>query len=949
MSLTTKSATASALATVSGIILPIDRVQQRVPHPSRHLLENAIYEQTPDGNLANHHHVLRVRRVAPHFERVVLDRPIPTESDGHENLLTELIARTGPDATFVYASDARSIIAAWGPDFNLHPLDRREFPGVFINSRAAEVLPSFARDSLLVSERDEDDISLVDEVPQETLERESALTSIGSRLATRMEGKYEIEKRELELFVLHEKTFCKSFKSPNEAHAVLATHVAKLKPKFKGTGLVPEASRIVGPCTNDTKFMLPKEVSQCPMDSPKCSRTAILLNYYRKYYAYKARRRDLTVIFSNYTTQDETFHDIIGSAYVGATCNRDYGWAWVHHTNVNDIVFAHEVGHSLGALHEEQGIMKPAVGNQTENVEFSSKSIGLMNQFIGRASSAWCLKNLNWKNDASKISVPRSVITNKMLAHDLSFARFYGETKTNILIGITTKTSSGRFDVGILMLQNVASVPGGFSGGSWKGPYNVPGVTSYKHGAVGVSFHHIRSKTSNDVVISYLKQNDVMEYVVGFGISISDASGLYVEEWSEAMEIPFSGSSQPISSIGIDVGDMERDGKLDLAVGFVVGKDVTNFKIGAELGADGQVTNGWSQSIRVRPTLSATVKSVSVAILNIPGESGTHVAFYTNERLGKRLQRYYRVAKKVATSGAITDDWTTAIPAQVAPISAISGGFGVDTFSGSDELTTVVMQSAAYGAPGAKSFAYLDFGFNITAGILADKDGTIFESILYGREAGCSECYNGKEKETCLQRMKLCEERKHEYFGGKALTVTSVKNEANYTDTLFCAGFHKIFISPEGDTCGRNSAREFVSAEGMSVLFRERLEQLIDENGTFTEADKSFETIVGLEYDKQPIEGTAENGRKVKIFRPNKMRLQLKLGRKFRRDMIQEALRRLNTQHGIDATFKDVSTSKIVEKWGGTFLVHLTFTKRFEEQWVKNEIWRPYGTSGSTW
>lgn len=89
--------------------------------------------------------------------------------------------------------------------------------------------------------------------------------------------------------------------------------------------------------------------------------------------------RDLAYFFSGFEDGTST----IGTAYVGAACSQ-FAYGWVEHGS--GPTFVHELGHSLGALHSDSGIMQAALV-YGESVFFSSVSVSEIANYLLDTSS----------------------------------------------------------------------------------------------------------------------------------------------------------------------------------------------------------------------------------------------------------------------------------------------------------------------------------------------------------------------------------------------------------------------------------------------------------------------------------------------------------------------------------------------------------------------------------
>lgn len=80
---------------------------------------------------------------------------------------------------------------------------------------------------------------------------------------------------------------------------------------------------------------------------------------------------------------------VVGAAYVGAACNKQYGFGWMH--RAYPIIIAHEMGHSLGAPHDAgPGLMNSALDLQA-TASMSSRSRRHIQAYVETAAQRSCL------------------------------------------------------------------------------------------------------------------------------------------------------------------------------------------------------------------------------------------------------------------------------------------------------------------------------------------------------------------------------------------------------------------------------------------------------------------------------------------------------------------------------------------------------------------------------
>lgn len=106
----------------SGKSINIAAVRYHIPSVSEDVLPHCIFEYDPgEGLLRSQFALLNISFLAPRIERIPEHHPNTT-------------VRSGNDYTFAFDISSKTLIAAWGPYLQIHPLDSSTHPNIFINS-----------------------------------------------------------------------------------------------------------------------------------------------------------------------------------------------------------------------------------------------------------------------------------------------------------------------------------------------------------------------------------------------------------------------------------------------------------------------------------------------------------------------------------------------------------------------------------------------------------------------------------------------------------------------------------------------------------------------------------------------------------------------------------------------------------------------------------------------
>lgn len=360
-----------SFALPSGRVLRQDHLPSRLRHLSKQELSNSLHELTechlhsPQSSIDlcarpyESHEILPLSASTARIDGV----PLPTDKDYTISLTTHLI-----DSHRVTV--ARNVLGvpviAWMDGTTLYPFNSKMFPGVLIKSAHG---PN--HNNNILSNRKvtlDDDAIPIPTVPDAHHANDSFPTALSATEACRKGG----PPRQVEVAVAFDAEYCNVYSLNGEE----ATQSLR--------ALVAEAGKAF---SDDTCIRL-KVVSfdgVCnPGKDPYSQIGSDPLEMFRQYWISNmgSVKRDIAYFVSG--AEDGT--STAGRAYLRATCNDAYGYGWAEGNS--PAIFAHEMGHTLGADHAESGLMRPSLtGN--DPLKFSAETLQQIFSFVndGGASS----------------------------------------------------------------------------------------------------------------------------------------------------------------------------------------------------------------------------------------------------------------------------------------------------------------------------------------------------------------------------------------------------------------------------------------------------------------------------------------------------------------------------------------------------------------------------------
>lgn len=288
---------------------------------------------------------------------------------------------TDSDAAYMRKGDWYSVVhnrqgkvlGVWGPGLALSPVHTGRHPGVFINLAHRPYSPVTHDDG----EEDDsfdpgegrhfyghDTEDVPDDVPEvtEQLESSRGVVHQAAGCAARTDT-YAVS-----IATVSDRGMCAKYddSATDTANVILAAMELTSTPYDRQTCLTLRTSYIELTCTDDVAD---------PWAAMRNS-DDIITTFRLTFTALRPDvTRDVAYFLPSYFDGTSTS----GVAYVGTACRRSAAYGWVE--DLEEIVIAHEIGHSLGCPHATSGLMK-ASWTDGDPLVFSSASVECISTFV---------------------------------------------------------------------------------------------------------------------------------------------------------------------------------------------------------------------------------------------------------------------------------------------------------------------------------------------------------------------------------------------------------------------------------------------------------------------------------------------------------------------------------------------------------------------------------------
>ncbi len=197
---------------------------------------------------------------------------------------------------------------------------------------------------------------------------------------------------------------------------------------------------------------------------------------------------------------------------------------------------------------------------------------------------------------------------------------------------------------------------------SWSGFKPIPGLMGSENSDGDVAVVHLTPDGRPALIVAFIQKSagqNRIYYQVGYGLDEQGNS----QRWSEFLSIPgrFSASLQ---GLGIAVADLNRNGRPDLVVFYIVKNAKGNqgyYRIGRDLDAAGNVTGGWTRPQAMPGRLGVSTQGAGIAIADLSGKGQFDlISFYVDAPQGEN-RGFYRVGRNLNPDGIALAGWSEAV------------------------------------------------------------------------------------------------------------------------------------------------------------------------------------------------------------------------------------------------------------------------------------------------
>lgn len=848
----------------------------------------------------------------------------------------------------MYEHATNELLAVWGPRIHLLPFRDSGYPGVFINYKVTDEHASIhVGDDIHSTETCRAEM---DGQEQRKPTKKASLNTVdvATRLAEDEHSFPDIpssgrlsnwlrQKRDFEIVLVYDSSFCAKHGGERKASSMVQIMHRQVEQLYRRTLVSVSLKEIKAFCNPETDPMKPpKDLETCPLGSTDCSRSSMILNQLRDYFRFRTdfRRRDALYLITGY----DAGTSVVGAAYRGAVCNSDYAYGWMHGNDF--VVLAHEMGHTLGAGHEERGVMQPYI-NKEERAFLSKTTVDAINDFITAVWDSWCLASWDRYYSYGGTTLVGLKMENELVeGSDVTFADLSGPGRSDLVLLHVGKRSNT--DYLYFSIAEELEVDGGgrYRFKTWKGMYRVPGTSGAYLSGGGIAFGNIRSGKSKDLVFAHIAGRAKAYYQVGFGM---DREGVAQNGWSKVHTIP-GNIGHTVWCMGITIGDVRGKGNNDLVVVYVDIRNLVHYAfyvIAFNLGPDGLPRDGWSEKIPVPGWLGYSTGDISVALYDTTGSGKMDLVVHSNERALAIWRGSFRIGRDLDENGHVTGLWSTTIPAQGSPLISVmpklTGGIAVSKVGRNNKPTTAILQSVTF--PEDKSVvSYLELGFDLLAAAEAEVNVSSIKNVIRSPVGKCTECYQGPKSSSCKKRFEICSVTEHAF---PLETVSMVmRHSVSFTDrmvtggpdseTIFCEGFHDLFVISESDACRSDVGTEDVMSAGAAGIIQDAMMDEVKDDTLTVEYEIEFET---REVNQWLVD---EKDRNVGPLRtPQAVKVIIRNSKNIRQSALRNALKRLTLRRDFKNVFANTRTKRL--RGGMSYIVYLPFNEAFQRDYFKQD------------
>lgn len=799
----TRTTALKSYLTPSGKLLPISAILRHQPSLSIKDLPHRVFEYQMNGSLISRHTHIQIHSITQdnsNFHNSEYSTHLFGKSGVSVSSDRKIALRQGRGYTFVFEAHSGVLIAAWGPALQLRAIDPSRYPTMFLNvavSSSPTILYGFNADQAAHS------ISKV-------LAQGANYLS-----AKQINDRAQCDRRyPLYVAATYDPEFLKSRGGEHEraqsAIEALLYQVGQMFADFTcifmNIAVIPGDEATYSP-------VLEKGCTGADRDSVCFRNARRMLNFTQATLAdpfkfnYTQLKHSARFLFTAPTDDSP----LSGAAYRYTACSSDLSIGWVKGTN--PALLAHELGHMLGAQHDEVGVMTDFVQPDQELV-LSRESVAYINRFISEDPRSWCLRrgtevndggvDKEWFYGAPILNAPKR---NWSMTTTLPFEKD-GTPKIFAMAYEITNSSKGlSIDAAVIDFPEIPcrSDPGVNS--CWNILYNLKFNLRDKLIPVGMSIAagRIRNMTSNDFVFSYLSTYNKTAfafYRVGFGFQPGARTA---EQWSTFYEIEPLKSDVPLWS-DITVGYVRGGSSPDLVYAQVDRRylgTIIVYYLGFDLGPDGKVQGGWTDEIKIPSWYELEITSLSVELVDLDNNGRPELIVASTDFSASGATPWIRVGRDLNIYGHATNGWTDYMHGYNPHVKSKQNRGAMTLIKlGDSQITPLFLQRD-------NTMVHLTYRKNVfTPAYLNTGQPDPKPTEL---EDGCKTCYYGEYEPYCIRQLQVCavfidqvkvlgttqapgstsrqQGRLHEADAARSLLS---RKSSSYPQSIYCVGFRYL-------------------------------------------------------------------------------------------------------------------------------------------------------------
>lgn len=820
-----QAAASKTFLTRSGRLLPLAAVLQHQPSVTLEELPQVVFEYHKNGSLISHHAHININSLAPRTGSIHRGEN-PTNIFRSRRLTwsfsTHSTLRQGHGYTFVFDESSNVLIAAWGPALLLHPVDPFKYPALLLNVNAI-----FSRTESSYPGLRADRAALAYARPFVNKKQSISVTPNGEPNKCKQMFVFRIA-------VSYDAGFLKLYGgTSNFAQSALnglIAHVAKLYERSVCVTLSVRYNE------NFNSTMPQRLLEKCEayLDDPVCTAAAnemLTLTVYEfpgpNIREIESLTHEVRYLITGFVKRSP----LSGATHKSAVCHSEDSVGWIN--GANPAVFAHEVGHMLGAPHDEIGVMTE-ITQASDEFSLSPKSISYINRFLFRDSRSWCLKRDPIINDnqVDKRWIP-STRPGRALTRFWSMTAKsprQGEAASTIYVLAYRKNfTTSETNVSIFYFPEFPCQSKPEVSDCMKRSFGVRYTNTTDLWYHSLAVGHVQNSTSTDLVLSYTTYlNGYTEALYHIGFDFQPTEGR-PETWSQVFKINTFTSDRLLCS-DISLGYVRGGSTPDLIYVFVDntarGTSI-KYYVGFDLGPNGMVRKGWSDAINIPNLPKNAVFVIGLEVRDLDHNGMPELVVSQFDDSTRRLGSWLRVGRDLNASGHVTKGWTSFIKGFHPPGGSRYNIGAMTLYTSKQSGTNAVLLQ--------QNDEILNIFYRRNVVTPAFLETAESRPAVSDFVQGCKECYEGEQIQRCIQDFKYCQTKidlvmNRDVNNTKTSTSnvqryindpTSMRNPAgrqfvSRSSTIYCDGFRFLEFSQRScETIDRQS----VTAKGVEFAF----------------------------------------------------------------------------------------------------------------------------------